>query len=222
MTSTDEREITSSEADDYFTRRRVLLQLAAAGVLGTMLPALAEAQQGLGEWEDGDPLCRQGYAELAKPDGYELDAAFLNSFVGLSAALTGVARLDRNLANDYMERFARHPQLSATLKKMIDAYRQIAPGDASPGRDAVKQTFMPDSPADDAAKQLNAGAKQLIYLWYVSAFFLPRADDPTKKAWVYGSAEQYRRGLLWSVIQAHAPMTPGGPPNHWATVPPIA
>jgi hypothetical protein len=185
-----------------------------------MLPALAQAQQGLGEWEDGDPLCRQGYAELDKP-AYELDAAFLSSFVELSAALTGVAPLDRNLANEYMERYARHPQLSPTLKKMIDAYRQLASGGTAPSEAAIKATFMPDSPSD-AAKQLGDGAKQLIYLWYVSAFFLPRADNNptgTIKVWVYGTPEQYRRGLLWSVIQAHAPMTPGGGRNNWASAP---
>jgi hypothetical protein len=71
----------------------------------------------------------------------------------------------------------------------------------------------------DDRKALNDGAKQLIYLWYVSAFFLPREDDPAKKAWIYGTAEQYRRALLWSVIEAHAPMTPGGPPGHWAEKP---
>ncbi len=220
MTSADQHEITSRDADSFFTRRRILLQLAAAGVFGTMLPALAEAQQGPGEWEDGDPLCRQSYTELEKP-AYELDAAFLTSFVGLSSALTGVAALDRNLASEYMERYARHPLLSATLKKMIDAYGQISSGGATPSEADVKKTFMPDSPSDDAAKQLNDGAKQLIYLWYVSAFFLPRADDPTGKikVWVYGTPEQYRRGLLWSVIQAHAPMTPGGGRNHWASAP---
>jgi hypothetical protein len=105
------------------------------------------------------------------------------------------------------------------LKKLIDSYRAIAPGGAPPNEDAVKQQFMPAPPLNDEAKQLSEGAKQVIYLWYVSAFFLPRADDPTKKVWVYGSPEQYRRALLWSVILAHAPMTSGGRPGYWATPP---
>jgi hypothetical protein len=217
MASTDQSLIASSNDDSFFPRRQFLLHLAATGAFGAMWPSLAEALTE--EWEDGDPMCRVGYAELKKPDGYELDAAFLNSFIGLSVALTGVTSLDRHLAAQYMDRYARHPQLSATLKKLIDSYRAIAPGGAPPNEDAVKQQFMPAPPLNDEAKQLSEGAKQVIYLWYVSAFFLPRADDPTKKVWVYGSPEQYRRALLWSVILAHAPMTSGGRPGYWATPP---
>jgi hypothetical protein len=101
------------------------------------------------------------------------------------------------------------------LKKLIDTYRSIAPGDTQPTDAALKQNFFPDTPSD-----LNEGAKQLIYLWYVSAFYLviPNSNPPTK-AWLYGTREQYRRALLWSIIQAHAPMTPGGSPQHWAYAP---
>jgi len=194
---------------------------AAAGALATLWPGLAQAF--VEEWEDGDPLCRVPYTELEKPDGYELDAAFLKSFIGLSEALTGVAPIDRHLANQLMKRYATYPRLSATLKKLIDAYRAIAPGNTPPSADAVKQRFMPDPPLNDETKEINEGAKQIIYLWYVSAFFLPRFPDPAKpwfdgtpKVWIYDTPEQYRRALLWSVIEAHAPMTTGGAPYHWA------
>jgi hypothetical protein len=215
MSSTGRNETVLETDDTHFQRRQFLEGIAATGALAALWPSLAEAVE---EWEDGDPACRVPYSELPKAD-YELDAAFLKSFVGLSEALTGIAPLDRNLAGEFMERFATNRTLSATLKKLIDAYRSIAPGDARPDEASIKQRFMPDQPTSDEDKQLNAGAKQLIYLWYVSAFFLPREDDPTKKVWVYGTAEQYRSALLWSVIQAHAPMTPGGRPGHWAHVP---
>jgi hypothetical protein len=215
----------SNHGEAFFHLRRQLLgQLAATGALATLWPSLAQAF--VEEWEDGDPLCRVPYTELEKPDGYELDAAFLKSFVGLSEALTGVAPVDRHLANQLMKRYATYPRLSVTLKKLIDAYRAIAPGDTPPSADVVKQHFMPDPPLNDDTKELNEGAKQLIYLWYVSAFFLPRFPDPAKpwfdgtpKVWMYDTAEQYRRGLLWSVIEAHAPMTTGGLPGHWADRP---
>jgi hypothetical protein len=197
--------------------RRQFLALTAAGAFVAMCPGLVAAVPE--EWEDGDPLCRLPYSERSTPDGYELDAAFFKSFVGLSEALTGVAPLDQHLAGEFMQRYALHPGLSATLKKLIDSYREIAPGDTRPNDDALKQRFMPDAPANDESKTVNDGAKQLIYLWYVSAFFLPREDDATKKAWFYGSPEQYRHALLWRVIQAHAPMTPGGRPGHWADRP---
>jgi len=170
---------------------------------------LAQTYEG---WDEGDPLCRVKYEELAAPEGYELDEAFLKSFIGLSEALTGVKPLDKNLAGELMERYATHPQLSATLKKLIDTYRSIAPGDSQPSDAALKQSFFQDD--------LTEGATQLIYLWYISAFYtkIPDSNPPTT-AWVYGTQEQYRRALLWSVIQAHAPMTSGGPPGYWASAP---
>jgi hypothetical protein len=215
--SAAEQIVAASENDDTRLRRRQFLEgLAATGALSVLWPSLAEAVE---EWEDGDPACRVLYSELAKPDGYELDATYLKSFVGLSEGLTGVAPLDRNLAGEFLQRFATHPKLSATLKKLIDAYQSISSGDTRPDDAALQKRFWPDPPMSDEGKQLNDGAKQLIYLWYVSAFFLPREDDPTKKVWVYGTPEQYKRALLWSVIRAHAPMTPGGGPGHWAHAP---
>ena len=212
--------------DTSLLRRQFLAQVAATGALVTLWPGMAEAF--VEEWEDGDPLCRVPYPELDKPDGYELDSAFLKTFVSLSEALTGVSPVDRSLASEYLQRYATFPRLSATLKKMIDDYRAIAPGDARPDENLVKQHFMPNAPSNDEANELKEGAKQLIYLWYVSAFFLPRDPDPNKKwfegtpkVWLYDTPEQYRRALLWSVIQAHAPMTSGGIPGQWAHRPPV-
>jgi hypothetical protein len=209
----------SQSPEDFFLRRQFLGQLAAIGTVASVWPALADTPEG---WDDGDPLCRVPYTELAAPEGYELDAAFLKSFIGLSEALTGVKPLDQNMAGELMDRYARHKQLSPTLKKLVDTYRSIAPGDTQPSDAALKQSFFPDTPSSDDVKNLTEGAKQLIYLWYVSAFYLliPDSNPPTK-AWEYGTREQYRRALLWSVIQAHAPMTPGGRPGHWASAPTI-
>ena len=204
------------DADDFHIGRRQFLDgLAATGAFLALWPGFADAE----EWRRADPACRIPYSELPKPDGYDLDATFLRNFIGLSESLTGVAPLDRNLAGEYLQRFASQPKLSATLKKLIDAYELMATNSTHPDELAIKIQFWPDSPMSDEAKVLNEGAKQVIYLWYVSAFFLPREDDPTKKVWLYGSPEQYKRALLWSVIQAHAPMTPGGRPGHWAYAP---
>ena len=178
-------------------------------------------------WEAGDPLCVVPYPTLDKPDGYELDLAYLETFIALSGGLTGVAPLERHLANQYMERYATHPQLSKNLDVLVKAYRSISSG-KTPGEGDLKQNILMSS--DGAVR---AGAKQLIYLWYTSAFFIPLdpgsdpnrpplQDDPAdtrKKAWVYGTPEQYERGLMWKVIYAHAPMTPGGPPRYWANAP---
>src|SRR5712691_6081697 len=191
MDSINRHDTLSQHGDTSSLRRRFLRQLAATGALAALWPGLAEALEG---WEDGDPLCRLAYPQLPTPHGYGLDAAFFKSFIGLSEALTGVKPLDNNLAGELMDRYALHPQLSDTLKKLIDAYRTIAPGDTQPTDADLKKTFMPDPPLSDGA--MTDGAKQLIYLWYVAAFDLPRADDPKARAWVYGTREQYRHALL--------------------------
>jgi len=212
-------------SDEIISKRRFLGQLAAASAAAILWPSGANAVMEL--WESGDPLCVVPYPTLDKPDGYELDTAYLETFIALSGALTGVSPLDRHLANQYMERYATHPQLSKNLDLLVKAYRSIASG-KQPEEGDIKQGIVMSS---DAA--VRAGAKQLIYLWYMSAFFIPldpgtdpnrpplqdNPADTRKRAWVYGTPEQYERGLMWKVIFAHAPMTPGGPRHYWATAP---
>ena len=195
--------------ENLLRRRQFLGQVAATSVAVLLWPGLADAATEL--WEEGDPLCQISMASVT-PD-YDLDLAFLNSVIGLSETLTDVAPLDRHLSNQLMERYATNAQLSKTLPQLINAYREIAPKDARPADADVQRRIVSDA-------TLSEGAKQLIYVWYISAFFLPRPDDASKRMWVYGTPEQYRRALIWSVIRAHAPMTPGGRPGHWAVIPP--
>jgi len=210
---------------EAISKRRFLGQLAAASAAAILWPSGANAVMEL--WESGDPLCVVPYPALDKPDGYELDLAYLETFIAVSGALTGVAPLDRHLANQYMERYATHPQLSKNLDILTKAYRNVA-ASKKPDENDIKQNIVMSS--DGAVR---AAAKQLIYLWYTSAFFIPLdpgsdpsrpplKDDPAdtrKKVWVYGTPEQYERGLMWKVISAHAPMTPGGPRHYWASAP---
>lgn len=210
-----------------FGRRRFLERFAIAGATAAVLwPGSAKAVMEL--WEEGDPLCGVHFDPLPKPDGYDLDIAYLESFLGVSRSLTGLTDFDRHIANQYMERFATHPQLSKNLDLLIRAYRAI-PG-ASPGQNDIKQSIWMSTDGG-----VRAAAKQLIYLWYISAFYIPLdltpgakpplQDDPAdtrKRIWVYGTPEQYREGMMWQVIHAHAPMTPGGPRRAWASKPEIA
>ena len=224
MTPLDSPEATQSH-QDTISKRRFLGELAAASAAAILWPSGAHAVMEL--WESGDPLCVVPYPTLDKPDGYDLDLAYLETFISVSGALAGVGALDRHLANQYMERYAFHPQLSKNLDLLVKAYRNIASG-KKPEENDIKQNIVMS--ADGAVR---AGAKQLIYLWYTSAFFIPLEtgsdpnrpplqDDPAdtrKRAWVYGTPEQYERGLMWKVISAHAPMTRGGPPRYWASAP---
>ena len=223
MVPNDPRQ-TALKNNDVSLRRHFLGHAAALSAIAMLWPVASDAAMEL--WEEGDPLCKVAYHALDKPDGYELDIAYLESFISISESLTGVNRLDQYLANEYMERYATHPQLSKNLDLLIKAWRNLT---VTPTEDHIKQNIMA---SPDAV--VRAGAKQLMYLWYISAFYIPLditlgpkpplRDDPAdtrKKVWVYGTPEQYERGLIWSVIHAHAPMTPGGPRRYWANEPKI-
>ncbi len=209
------------DADSLIARREFVKKIAASSTAAMLWPSIAEPAT-TEIWEEGDLVCKVPYPTLDEPKDYKLDLEFLNSFIGLSERLTGVAPLDRHLANQYMERYATHPQITKNLNLIITEYRNLP----NKTEDDAKQTiFMSLDP------KLRAGAKQLMYLWYISAFFLPldtspeldkppfEDSDTRKRVWVYGTPEQYRAGLVWKIIQAHAPMTPGGARNYWANIP---
>ena len=201
--------------DLSFARRRFLEGMIATGAFAAICPALA--QPTLDAWEETDSLC-QVPLEPAQYD-YELDP-LLAPFIELSETLTGASNLDHHLASQYLERCAAHPQLTTALPPLITKYQAITPG-SRPSHDDVKRAIMDDKDTSGAETPVAMLAKQLIYVWYVSAFFLPRSttETPLVRVWFYGTPEQYSRALLWSVIQAHTPMTPGGPPDHWANAP---
>jgi hypothetical protein len=206
----------SGDDDPHFPRRRFLEGMIATGAFAAVWPALAQ-QPTLDAWEETDSLC-QLPLEPAQYD-YELDP-LLPPFIELSEMLTGASNLARHLASQYIERIAAHPQLTKALPLLIKAYQGITPG-SRPSHDDVQRVIMNDKDASGAETPVALGAKQVIYVWYVSAFFLPRSvtETPPVRVWFYGTPEQYSRALLWSVIRAHAPMTSGGPPDHWAKAP---
>jgi len=198
-----------AEAGPAFARRTFLQGAIAIGAIAS--GTATEAQTPIQVWEESDPQCRIIVKEV-KPD-YPVDAAMLADFINLSQVLTGGPKpLDRALASRYLDRLTSHPKLSPHVPQLIATYRSIASGGTIPSDAVVQQRIMQDT-------TLRPIAEQVIYVWYVSAFFLPRDDDPSKYVWVYGAPEEYERSLLWSIIGAHAPMTRGGPFGYWADAP---
>lgn len=147
-----------------------------------------------------------------------------DAFARLSESLTGARPLDRGLAAQYVQRWFTEENPVYRIWKGPNSGGVGSLGDlirlfeslekAGPEKDARLIARIKDERARPLLKPV---AEQVNYLWYLSAFF----DRETKPwlAWKYGSAEQYERGLVWSVIRAHAPMTPGGPYGHWANPP---
>ncbi len=187
-------------------RRSLLRGVAVAGAaVVSVFPQTQVVRAEL--WEEGDAQCRPQIQEVTPV--YPLDDALLSDFIKLSEVLTGAKPLDSRLASQYLERYARHAELSPLLPPLIDAYRTIA--SSGGGDEAIETAIMQTT--------LRPAAEQLILLWYVSAFFLPATGDPTSRKWVYGTPEQYDHSLLWKVVHAHPPMTRGGPTGYWAKAP---
>jgi len=213
---------TSSDSIDV-TRRRFLAQAVTLGVTAVAFAGLAAATTEV--WEEGDLQCQPPVAPV-RPAYDVNDPALFRTFLRLSESLTGIAPLDEHIGHKYLQRFASHPQLTAVLPQLIQAYRAIAPGTTPPPDALVEQRIMQDA-------TLRFGAEQIIFVWYLSAFYLPPpppkpdplkpppppSGSPPKSVWIYGSPEEYGAGLIWSLIHAHAPMTPGGPPGYWADPP---
>jgi len=192
--------------------RRSLLRgvVATSTVIGgvgvPVAPAMAEI------WEEGDIQCRPVIHD--KTPDYEINDVLLLDFMNVSEVLTGIKPLDRRIGVQYLERYARHPDLTTLLPQLIKAYRQISNASLSPDDliKNVREKIMQNTTVGPAAEQL-------IYLWYVSAFFLPIDHSAASRNWIYGSPEQYEQSLLWPVVQGHAPMTRGGPTGYWARAP---
>src|SRR5262245_23657448 len=171
-------------------RRSLLQGVAAAGITVAGSAFLASPVQA-NIWEEGEAQCHVAAPE--KNPTYDLDDALLADFMKVSRTLTGMPLAsvsDIRLGREYLERFSRVDVPGIDLRKLIAA------------RDQTADAIMND-------KDIRPAAEQLIYLWYLSAFFF--LNTSVGPAWVYGTADQYEQGILWKVIGAHAPMTPMKP-----------
>ena len=90
----------------HLIRREVLGYLAASGVAAALWPAFIG--QAAEIWEEGDSICApQQYPALEKPNGYELDSAYLESFLTLRPEKTTREHLIFMQANDEVAVVAR-------------------------------------------------------------------------------------------------------------------
>lgn len=133
----------------------------------------------------------------------------LEDFIELSRDLTGVAELDRRLASAYVRRLREHECWLGRLDDLLTVYRSIRMRGTMEREWQIAERIMTVEP-------LGALAKQIIYLWYLSALFQDRFSDgpgvpkPRQGVWRYGSWEEYECGLAWKIMNTHPPMTRGG------------
>ncbi len=137
----------------------------------------------------------------------------LDEFVALSEALTGIAPLDQKLAQQYLQRCTDNPVVGPILPNLINTFNDI--GAKGSGAAGIKAQIMNDP-------TLVLAAEQIIYLWYVSAFYLADLPGAGNPKWQYSQEhpEQYDGALMWRVIGAHPPMTaPGKKFGYWGDPP---
>jgi len=132
----------------------------------------------------------------------------VQDFIKLSRLLTGIDRLEPALAEQYLQRCSDNEQVQPLLKDLVAALPSPQ-GD----RKAMEKVFL-DKLLDDG--RLFKGAEQIIYLWYVGAFFHPNPSGKGPGSWDYGPPEHYFHGKAWSVIGVQPPMTAHGY-SYWAT-----
>jgi len=156
-------------------------------------------------------------------------SAGLDDFVALSEDLTGVSSLDRALALHYLRRYVLtfSDQQVANLDRLVQAHKQIR-AEKRDLEKGLEEVFKDD--------ELWETAEQIIYVWYLSGFFMKEPEEPAPKnvshivaaqtapakptgPWAYGSLEEYEKALAWTVLGAHTPMTRGGPIGYWLEPP---
>ena len=186
--------------------RRRFLVAAAVGTAAGITPFVADHPDALG--------APAGSATLTEKEVID--------FLVLSRQLTGFDNLETWLAREYLQRFrADYGQEGRdNLAKIMQLRAQGT---------SLKDIF-------DKNNDLWESAEQIIYLWYVSAFF--KAEDPGEQhpiaaseapktaaapnpppPWAYGSLAQFQHSLAWTALGAHTPMTKGGPTGYWRDKP---
>ncbi len=162
-------------------------------------PVLKLAQEGQTPARRTPPLAAQKRVE--KPVTPEIE---LREFIDLSEVLTGLDNLESDIAAEYLERCTANTEVAGKLKQLIQTLTSLH------GSRSDKEKGMRDALNSDGA--LFIAAEQVIYLWYIGAFF-----DLANNSWHYGPPEHYFRGKVWEVIGTKAPMTsPGRSPGFWS------
>jgi len=147
----------------------------------------------------------------------------LDAFTALSKILTGEEELDPTLAEQYLARLKEHN--SVELQNILAEFSLIA---NDPYRVfEVKRRIVETK--EKGKEGLPAMAQRIIRIWFTAEFSTPELDatgkpvldsaGKPKEAFFGGTQTQYYRGLLWTVIQAHAPTNSQQEYGYWINKP---
>jgi hypothetical protein len=207
------------QPNNFFSRRQIVQSTALVAGLTIGGNEAAESSSFEGEGGRASRLAQAatgvGPRAPATPPQIARDAGAavpidLQAFIDLSRVLTGVDDIEADLAAQYLQRCADNPEVSSQLQALVQAL-SLLKGD----RRAVERGFRDKMNAEGVESTFFGAAEQIIYLWYIGAFF--RKKDPAKadRYWDYGLPEHYFRGKVWSVIGTTPPMTAHKSLDHW-------
>ncbi len=132
----------------------------------------------------------------------------LQEFINLSQVLTGFDQLEPDLAAQYLQRCADNPEVSGQLKNLVQTLSSL-----KGSRRDLENGFRDKMVAEGVNSPFFSASEQVIYLWYVGAFF---KKGPTgARYWDYGLPQHYFRGKVWSVIGVKPPMTAHTSTTFW-------
>jgi len=137
----------------------------------------------------------------------------LDLFLALSKVLTGETKLDKNLADEYLQRLKG--QNATQMQKILDEFGKIA--DDPYLIFEVKRRIVETK--EKGKEDLPPMAQQIIRIWYTSEFFPLGPDGKPGAAASGGTQEQYYSGLLWKAIQAHPPTKSTQKYGYWTKKP---
>jgi hypothetical protein len=124
-------------------------------------------------------------------------------FRSLSNVLTGEDILDATLSEEYRVRLQR--VYTSDLDALMTTFSNL---------DSCLDVVAELDRLLDQNQTLANVARQVIKVWYTGQFNEPDGTIDGPK-----TPEQYRSGLLWKVIQAHAPGYTNGTYGYWANAP---
>lgn len=134
----------------------------------------------------------------------------VREFIGLSEVLTGLDGLEPDLAEQYHLRCEANPEVQGQLKRLVQTLSSLH----GSRREIEKQLVE----AMNADSPLFAASEQIIYLWYIGAFFRLNPSDG-QRYWDYGPPEHYFHGKVWGVIGVKPPMSTHESTNFWSSKP---
>ncbi len=193
--------------------RRQFLKGSAAftGALGTasLLPSANAAARNRIDLAQAAPQQATRATPGASPTKVQASVVpeiTLDQFLALSRTLTGIHGLEADLGDELLTRCVLVDSIGSQLKALVDLHGSLTGGNAQVEQ-AMREKLQ-------AAGELFSAAEQIIYLWYVGAFY-----TVANGVWEYGPPSHYYRGKVWRVLHVNVPITAGPSPKFWATKP---